>query len=714
MVEPVLFSDSWHLVARQCPALRPDLRTHRQVYRGEIWRVLGDPMHNDWFRVRAEAWRFLTRLDGATTVDEAWRHVLDTAPESAPGQQEVVQLLAQLHGAGLLRGDLPPDGAAMFRRLQERRRREVRSQWSNFLFLRFPLWDPQRALALLTPLIRGLFSTFGGVLWLSLVVMGLAAVAGDAGRFADQTQSLLAPGNLLWLYAGWTGLKLLHELAHGLAVRRSGGEVHVMGVMLLVFTPVPFVDASAAWGFRRRRERMLVGAAGMLSDLAVAAIAALIWAHTGTGVVNAVAHNLVVLGSVATLGFNGNPLLRFDGYYLLGDLLEQPNLAARAQQQLRSWLERTLWRRRGVAPVGRTPREGFWLGVYATVSLSYRLVLMTVIVGFVAGQLFEVGLLLAVVVLGLWIVAPVVRFAGYLARGPELSRCRSRAVGVTLGATLAGLLLVGWVPMPRHFRAPGVVRASAAATVVAGTDGQIERVWVESGAWVEAGQVLVEMTNSELVAQQARLTAMEAEVAVRQGWARDRQPGQLAPLRARAALLDRQRVELEARRKALQVRAPHAGRWLAPYAADYAGVWVARGTELGAVVGDRTVYFSTVVAQSAAADLFRGQLRGGEVWLPGWGGSPLVGGVPHVVPIDRSTLPTASLGWLAGGEVRVTEEGSGRTTTEPFYEVRLPLAASAATRHLREGTARFDLPPEPWAAQGWRALRQVLQRRYQL
>lgn len=714
MAEDVLFSESWHLVAKQRPALRPDLRVKRLVFRGEGWRILGDPMRNDWFRVRAEAWRFLVKLDGEMTVEEAWRSILDSAPESAPGQQEVVQLIARLHGAGMLRGDLPTDGAALFQRLQKRRRREVTSKWMNFLFMRFPLWDPQRVLVALTGVGRMIFSRFGLAVWLAVMVAGLVVGLGRAGDFAAQISGILAPSNLIWLYVAWTLLKVQHEMAHAMAVRRGGGEVHVMGVMLLVFTPMPYVDASAAWGFRRRRDRVIVGAAGMMSDLAFASIAVMIWANTGDGVVHALAHNIVIIGSIATLAFNGNPLLRFDSYFILCDLTDQPNLGTRANQQLTAIAEKWIFGRREAKSVGRTPRESFWIGTYGIAALVYRVLLMTVIVMFVAGQFFGLGLLIAAFALVTWGIVPLVKFGIYLASSSALQRCRPRAVSVTLGTLAVTLVFLLAVPMPHRFRAPGVVRAEQAAVVVAESAGVIIEILTRPGARVEQGQPLIRLRNLELTTSSRQLDGMEEEVAARLVWARDRDPSQLAPLRSRAEFLVAQRTELDRRLAGLVVKAPHAGVFLAPYLDDYPGVWVARGTELGSVIGDHKVYFSSVVAQSAAADLFRGDLSQGEIWLPGSAVSPAATGQPEIVPVDRSTLPTASLGWLAGGELAVVQDDSGRITTEPYYEVRLPLSPRREYKHLREGVARLDLAPEPWGVQGWRALRQLLQERYRI
>lgn len=714
MSDDLLFSESWHLVAPQRPALRPDVPVHRQAFRGEVWHVLGDPYQNRWFRVRPAAWRFVVRLDGLRSVEEAWQLCLDGDPENTPGQQEVVQLLAQLYGAGLLRSDLPPDGAALFRRLQGRRTQERWSQVMNFLFLRIPLWDPHRFLVRLTPLIRGVFSSWSLWLWLLVLVGGTVCVLGNMARFADQSRNVLAPDNLAWLYLTWTVMKICHELAHAMAVRRRGGEVHVLGVMLLVFTPMPFVDASAAWSFRERRDRLLVGAAGMMSDLAFAAVAAIVWWATGQGLVNSLAHNVIFIGSVSTLLFNANPLLRFDGYYLLADWLDQPNLQQRATAQLRATLEKRAFGRRDVRAVGRTPRETFWLGAFGAASAVYRLFVLLMIVTFVASQWFGVGFLIAGVGLVLWVVVPSVRFLAFVLRAPAIARCRRRALVVTFGSLAAATAFATLVPFPHWFRAPGVVRARESRAVIAETSGSVLRVLVPSGERVAAGQPLIELSNRELELAIQRGQAARAEIETRANWAREAQPSLLEPLRQRAITAQRHLEELQARKTALTVRAPHTGVWVSPYAGDYAGVWVPRGGELGSVADDSGFFFCSVVPQSAASELFRDQLRGAEVWLPGASGSPYRGSAIEVVPAERNRLPSASLGWLAGGGVRVKDEASGRETAEPFFEVRVQLPADASLLHLRAGEARFTLPWEPLARQGWRALRQLLQEKYQL
>lgn len=184
-------------------------------------------------------------------------------------------------------------------------------------------------------LVGWLFSWLGLILWLLLIGAGLYFVVGNLDELIHQSTDILAPDNLVLLYLSIILIKICHEFGHAFACKRfgrlsgTGGQVHLMGVMFLVFIPLPYVDASSAWVFRKKWHRAVVGMAGVIVEMAGAAVAAIVWANTSTGTLHIIAYNVMFVASVSTLIFNANPLLRFDGYYVLSDLLEIPNLSRR-------------------------------------------------------------------------------------------------------------------------------------------------------------------------------------------------------------------------------------------------------------------------------------------------------------------------------------------------------------------------------------------------
>src|SRR6185295_5159685 len=207
----------------------------------------------------------------------------------------------------------------------------------------------------------------------------------------DQSQGILAPDNLLLLYLGTAFIKTVHEFGHAFFCRRYGGEVHTMGIMFMIFTPMPYVDASSSWGFRRRYQRMLVGAGGMIFELFVAAIAVFVWRQTAPGIIHSVAYNMIFVASVSTLIFNLNPLMRFDGYYLLSDLLEVPNLNQRSMRQLRYWTEKYLLGVAKAEPIAQTHKEATWLTIFGVAATIYRVIVFGGILLFIADRFMLLG-----------------------------------------------------------------------------------------------------------------------------------------------------------------------------------------------------------------------------------------------------------------------------------------------------------------------------------
>src|SRR5262245_29673090 len=276
------FSESWYRIASQRISLRPGIVVRRQNYRGERWILLENPFSNQFFRLRPAAYELVARLSPERTVQDAWQECLDRFPDEAPGQQAVIQLLSQLYFSNLLQYDLAADSAQLFERFKKRRQREMQSRLLNLMFMRFPLLDPDRFLVRTLPVVGKALGWVGGIIWLVVVGWALKVVADNYKAIADQSQSVLAPDNLFLLYVGLVIIKTLHEFGHAYFCRKFGGEVHVMGILLMIFTPVPYMDATSSWGFRSRWKRILVGLAGMIVEVFVAALAVFVWANTSS------------------------------------------------------------------------------------------------------------------------------------------------------------------------------------------------------------------------------------------------------------------------------------------------------------------------------------------------------------------------------------------------------------------------------------------------
>jgi putative peptide zinc metalloprotease protein len=307
----------------------PRLRKHAQIlrheYRGQTWYVLQDLTSERFHRFSPSAYLIIGQMDGRHTVQHIWDNSLAHSGDDAATQDEVIQLLSQLHSADVLQCDVPPDTAELFRRHEKQAKSQFRRKLLSIFAWQIPVIDPDRFLTSYMPLLRPLFTVGGFLFWLAIV--GTAIFLGGT-HWKDLTENMmdrvLMPGNLVLLWLLFPVLKL-YATNDGVApLAPFGGEVHEMGIMILVLTPVPYVDASASWAFRSKWQRVLVGAAGMVVEVFIASFALFLWLNVEPGVVRALAYNTILIAGISTVLFNANPLLRFDGYYMLMDYLRSP------------------------------------------------------------------------------------------------------------------------------------------------------------------------------------------------------------------------------------------------------------------------------------------------------------------------------------------------------------------------------------------------------
>lgn len=712
------FSESWYRVANQKICLRPVVHVRRQNFRGERWFVLENPFSNQYFRLRPDAYEFIVRLRPDRTVEQAWQECLARFPDTAPSQETVIQMLSQLYFANLLQYDLAADSTQLFERYRKRRQRELGFRFLNIMFMRFPLLDPDRFLVSTLPVVKHLISPAGAILWLLIATSGLVVVFNHFSELRVQGEGLLAPGNLPLLYLGLILVKTAHEFGHAYFCRRFGGEVHVLGVMLMIFTPMPYVDATSSWSFRARWQRALVGAAGMIVEIFIASLAVWFWSHTGPGIAHQLAYNIMVVASVSTVIFNINPLMRFDGYYILSDLLEIPNLNQRALMHLRHLAESRLFKVPHSESPASTSAEATWLTVFGLTSSVYRVIVFAGILLAVADRFLIIGLVMAAACLVSWLVAPTVRFVNYLATSPRLQRVRSRAIAVTVGLVAGLVLLLAVVPFPYSFHAPGVVAASQRVVLANATAGQMTALLTRPGTVVQAGQPLVQLVNPELQFDLAAARAHQDEAAARYHEALKNDSAGLEPLLKLREAAAQQVAKLVRDIDRLTIRAPFAGVWVSPRIADRQSTWVERGSDLGLVINPASFQFIATVREEDGSALFTHDPRDGGVRLYGSAGTKLSVTGWHVVPGGQQVLPSAALGWAGGGEVPVTSENNnqGDKTVEPFFEVRGNLTPSPEVVQFdgRSGQAHFRLAPEPLFPRWFRSLRQLLQKRYEL
>lgn len=703
-------SSSWYRVADLKPVLRTHAKVHRQRFRGRAWYVLQDPATGRMHRFAPGAYLAISLMDGKHTVEEIWVLVAKELEAAAPSQDDMIQLLTQLHMADILQSDVPPD----LLELSQRRVRQRQSKWiKNFLnpmSIRFPLWDPDRFITLTYPYLKWLFTWRGGLLWLAVVTPALIMTA---SHWEDLTQNLsdrvLSSSNLLALWLVFPLVKLLHELGHAYTTKAGGGEVHEMGIMLLVLMPVPYVDATAATAFRSKRRRALVGAAGMMVELFLAALAMYVWLVVEHGIIHALAFNVIFVAGLSTIVFNGNPLLRFDGYYILSDLIEIPNLASRANQYVGYLVQRYAFRKRDAQPLAETRSERLWLTFYALASFAYRLFVTFAIVVFIAGELFFVGVILAMWSVASMLVIPVVKGIHHVFYSPALHRQRRRAVGVTLGGIAFIVLFSLAAPMPFYRHAEGVIWVPEDAEIRANTAGFVQRLLVDSGVQVSKGEMVIESGDPDLITQLLSQRARVDQLVVQysSSFLEDRLQAAIThdELEKERTLLAR----LENRVEELMVEARTSGRLVIPNAPDLPGKFMQQGELMGYVLEGpiRTV---RVVLTQDDIDVVRSGLKSVHLKLIDRLSDTYTAKVLREVPGGRDQLPSKALALEQGG-IHATDprDENGTKTLARIFQFDLMLPPSVGDVSLGARVhVRFDLAPEPLAFRWYRASRQLL------
>jgi putative peptide zinc metalloprotease protein len=714
-----IYSDAWYRIAQARVSLLPGVKTSRQSYRGLPWVVLEDAYAHRFFRITPEAHNFLLTLHQGVTVDEAWQSYLRQHPEHAPGQEEVVQLLSQLHVSNLLHFSDSANSVEIDRRAGEARSKELRSKLMSFLYFRVPIWDPDDFLSAADRRLRLLPSWLLVAVWLAVGLAGTWAVVGEWGRVSDRTQGAFAWANLPLLYLCMAVMKVVHEICHGLVCKRYGGKVHTFGLMFLVTTPLPYVDTTASWAFPNKWDRVLVSSAGMLADLFMAALGALVWANTGPGLVNSLAFNVMLIGSVSSLVFNGNPLLRFDAYYVLADALDIPNFYQKSQQYWFFLADRYLLGSHAARTPVDVPSERKWLMAYAPVSLVYRLLVSYAIVLFVMDLWLGLGLVILVLTFYMLVAAPAWKGLSHLL-GPQVQahRWRAWAGAGGLGALVAALVFA--VPWSHAIQAQGVVQMSRFSVLYAPLDARLQRAVLGHGQTVEAGTPLMWFDPAALVLDIEQTERERDELLAMERAALSRTAADLQPLSEQRLAKEQRLLDLRRRLSQAVVRAPHAGRYIALDSGERQGAWMGQGTEIGHVLDPSEGYqFVAVVSQERARELFAQPV--GHLGLRLLGQADQLIAVDRVVlvPYQMDRLPSAALGWLGGGDLAVSnQDAKGDKAAEEFFELRLTLkpdpAAHVVLAHGMRGVLRLELPPRSLYARINESLRQLVQKRYRL
>ena len=497
---------------------RGDLVTNRQVYQGQAWYVVKDPIGLSYYRFRPEEYALLEMLDGEASLEDLKDNFEARFPPRRITVDEVSRFVSTLHRSGLVIGDRPGQGP----QLNERRRQRVWSEWKNWLrsimCLRFRGIDPDWILNKLNPWFGWLYSPPALMVAVVYIFTALMLVLVNFETFRSKLpefHQFFASGNWFYLAAALGITKVIHEFGHGLSCKYYGGECHEMGFMLLVFTPCLYCDVSDSWMLPSKWKRMMIGAGGMYIELIIASTATFLWWNSHEGLFNQMCLNVMFVSSVSTLLFNANPLMRFDGYYILSDMLEIPNLRTKSSTSLSRLAKKwCLGVKLQDDPFLPKRHQGLF-ALYSVASTIYMWVLMISIFMFVWNamkpyRMEAIGRMLALFGIYGLIVRPITGIYKFLKVPGRRDEVKSLNITVTAGVVAVIAAAICFIPLPQRVWCPAELRPRGEETVYVTVDGRLEEILVEANDRVAEGDELARFSNVDLELQIAELEGQES------------------------------------------------------------------------------------------------------------------------------------------------------------------------------------------------------------
>jgi putative peptide zinc metalloprotease protein len=494
---------------------RGDLTARRHIYQGQVYWVIKEPVGLNYYRFPEDSYFVLQQLDGKNSLE-----AIEAAynAEFSPRKLTIDKLqsfIGSLHKAGLVQASVTGQGGELLKRRTKNRRQKRLAAFGNVLALRFRGIDPDGILNFLIPWTWWLFTKTA--MW--VVLAGAFTALMSIFVNWDLFQSRLPTFNEFFNPVSWVLLavmlglvKVLHEFGHGLACKRFGGECHEMGFMLLVLTPCLYCNVSDSWTLPNKWHRAAIGAAGIYVELILATIATFVWWYTVPGLVNQLALQVMTICSISTVMFNGNPLLRFDGYYILSDIMEVPNLQQKSTAAFTDVLKKHWLGIENTHTQMMPTRNKPLFVAYSIASTVYRWFVVIAILTFL-NRVFEpwglkvLGQMIAVMSIGMMLGMPAYKIFKFF-RNPamryQVKRQRSLLIG---SAFLALLAIVMAIPFPYHVRCEFTVRPRDSINVYVQTPGEIRRVLVKPLQEVRAGDPIIELENLQIQVQLEQASA---------------------------------------------------------------------------------------------------------------------------------------------------------------------------------------------------------------
>lgn len=690
--------------------LRADLVVQPQFYEGMTHYVIKDPLALKYFRFKIEEYFLLQQFDGKQNLQDVKKAFERKYRPQTISIEDLTRFVAQLHEAGIILVDSPEQAKVLIRRRRKNRWRKVWAFLANILFIKIPIIDPERLLTWMYPYFRWIFTSYFVTASVGLMLAALTLVISQWALFYSKLPEFQSFFNWWTIFSFWISLaivKIIHEFGHGLTAKHFGGEVHEMGMLFLVLTPALYCDVTDSWLLPNKWHRIWISAAGIYVELFLASIATFVWFYSEPGLLNSLSMATMFICSINTVLFNANPLLRYDGYYVMADWLEIPNLRIKSTQFFAYLIQEKVL---GLEiPVqSYLPRSRRFLFVtYAIASYVYRWVVTFSIIYFLSQvlkpyKLQSISYMLATGALVPLLGMPVYQIVKFLrtpGRLRKVKKARTAGFAVAAVALVAGILLI---PTPLRIQGTLVLTAAKPDEIYAEVEGQLVELNVRDGEWVTRDTVIAKLINPE---KQKELVQKQADHAI--NFAKAQWYNQ-SPEREHRALARQHLQAAEELEPILQKINEQIGKLTLVAARDGQVMGVPHPETVGQVlkpgkpfceVGDPHHIEAHMIVDQADVDLIR---RGGRAWVKIYGRSETtyLSEVSEIAKRSRDEIPP-ELSHDAGGEIAAKADpktGVVKPQTA-VYEAIIPIENPSLT--LQPGLRGFAKIDGGTSTFGW-------------
>ncbi|MFO0923883.1 MAG: HlyD family efflux transporter periplasmic adaptor subunit [Pirellulales bacterium] len=642
------------------------------------WRcVVEDPREHKFFRMGRNEYIIASMMDVPRTLAEIYERVVKSPDGKHISPQLVQATVRWLLGNKLIypEGAPPPN--------------PFHSHIHEAQTTLGPVGDP---FSFRLPLVQGatLEAFVQKWLWLAsppaivvcVLIQFMAAMTFlmDPQKYTRMSINLFVPDSICWWFAAWLIMKTLHEAGHAVVCVKHGSSLRMAGLAFFYLAPVPYVDTTDMWRLGNRYSRLYCASAGVFTELTVASLGLLACSLIDNHAIQYLCISLATLGTISTLVFNGNPLARFDGYYVLADLLDRPSLWTDGRLAARQFF-------RFITLSGRAqPNASWWiLAVYGIVCILYRWVVM---IGLAWGAWTTwqgIGLILMGVAGYFWFVAPWIKrfkqgglqwnYREYL-QGWTFQR--ASASGLLVVLSIAAILMI---PSPFQPMSPGIVTLNDPVVIRSECDGILQKVFAHDGESVEEGMTLATVENHQLhmTLQKLRIELEMSDERARACRAEMRM-AEMQSEQAKSESLRKQIEQVEKQVQSLEPIAPRSGRFVSRQITNRAGQFLKSGEPIGTIIANDRLEVQVSIAQVDVA-AYRGHL-GKRVLLYRESGRPIQGTLREVLPRYTDTLDHPSLAAKYGGPIAVKMESSsndkgGLKTLKPRNIAKIEIDPSA-------------------------------------